>query len=194
VEVCTTFSFSAENVVGNLRVNAESGDVTIDNLDGNAEVEALCGDISVVDSRADLELRSVLGNVTCADLSGACKAKLIQGELTMTNTCTSNLDLSTKGGRITFDGVVMGGMSYNIKSESGDIDVSLDHRSDCSLTAESEKGNVTCTHLEDKPDRKRANGGPDSIHLNFLRGSSSMDVMTKSGNIVVKVKDEEQKA
>ncbi len=47
VGVGTTFSFSAENVVGNLWVNAESGDVTIDNLDGKAEVEALCGDISV---------------------------------------------------------------------------------------------------------------------------------------------------
>jgi predicted ATPase len=194
VAACTIFYFSAENVIGSLRVKAESGHVSIKNLDGKAEVEALCGDISVVDSRADLELRSVLGNVTCADLSGACKAKLIQGELTMTNTCTSNLDLSTKGGRITFDGVVMGGMSHNIKSESGDIEVSLDHRSDCSLTAESEKGSVTCTLLEDKPDRKRASGGPNSMHLDFLRGSSSMDVMSRSGNIVIKAKGEEQKA
>ena len=194
IAACTIFSFSAENVIGNLRVNAESGDVTMDNLDGKAEVEALCGDISVIDSRADLELRSVLGNVNSTGLSGACKAKLIRGELTMINTCTSNLDLSTKGGRIAFDGVVMSGMSYNIKSESGDIEVSLDHRSDCSLTAESEKGNVTCTLLEDKPDRKRASEGPDSIHLNFLRGSGSMDVMSKSGNIDVNAEDEEQKA
>jgi hypothetical protein len=192
VEVCTTFSFSAENVIGNLRVNVESGHVSIKNLDGKAEVEALCGDISVKDSRADLELRSVLGNVTCADLSGACKAKLIQGELTMTNTCTSDLDLSTKGGRITFDGVVMAGMSYKIKSESGDIEIALDKRSDYWLTAESEEGTVTCT-LEPSGHSGKPRTGP-SIHMSVRRGSGGMDVMSKSGNIVIKAKDEEQKA
>jgi len=194
IGICTIFSFSAENVVGNLRVNAESGHVSIKNLDGKAEVEALCGDISVRDSRADLELKSVLGDVTCADLSGACKAKLIQGELTMTNTCTSNLDLSTKGGRITFDGVVMGGMSYNIRSESGDIEVSLDHRSDCGLTAESEKGNVTFMLLKDGEGLKRASEGPNSIYLDFRRCSGSMDVISKLGNIVIKAKGEEPKS
>jgi hypothetical protein len=184
VGVSTAHSFAAENVTGNLRVNAKSGNVSITNLDGRAEIEALCGDISVENSRADLEIRSVLGDVTCAHLSGACKAKLIQGSLTLTDTCTSNLNLSTKSGRITFDGVVMGGMSYDIKSENGDIEVSLDERSDCGLTAESEKGSVTCTLFEDSVHR----AAPNAIHLNVRRGSGGMHVMSMSGHIVIKSK------
>jgi len=181
VGVSTALSFAAEDMTGNLRVNAESGNVSIINLDGKAEIEALCGDISVENSRADLEIRAVLGDVTCAHLSGACKAKLIQGALTLTDTCTSNLNLSTKGGRITFDGVVMGGMSYDIKSESGDIEVSLDKRSDCGLMAESEKGGVTCTLFGDSVDR-----GQNSICLNVGRGSGGMFVISKSGNIAIR--------
>ena len=188
VGVSTGNLFSAENVTGNLWVNLRTGRASIVGLNGEVEIETVSGDISVGDSRADLETRSVLGDVTCAHLSGGCKAKLIQGSLIMTDTCTSNLDLSTKGGGITFDGVVMGGMSYDIKSDSGDIDVSLDERSDCGLTAESEKGNITCD-LEGRGGVGRS--GPNSIYLNVRRGSGGMHVMSKSGNITIKAKKRE---
>ena len=185
VIVSTADFFSAENVTGDLWVNLRAGHASIVDLNGKAEIETISGDISVENSRADLEIRSVLGDVTCTRLSGACKAKLIHGSLTMTDTCTSNLALSTKRGRIAFDGVVMGGMSYDIKSESGDIEVSLDERSDCGLTAESEKGSITCT-LEGRGGVGRTE--PNSIHLNVRRGSGGMHVMSKLGNITIKPK------
>ena len=190
VRVSTAHLFSAENVTRELWVNARSGDVSIINLDGKAEVEALCGDISVENSRADLEIRSVLGDVTCTSLSGSCKAKLIQGSLTMTDTCTSNLDISTKDGRIVFERVVMGGMSYEIKSESGDIEVSLDNRSDCGLMAESGNGSVTCPLPEDEKHRSMRTG-PNSIYLNVRRGSGGMHIVSESGNITIKVGEKE---
>jgi len=183
-------AFSAENVVGHLTVDAQSGSVNITNLDGKAAIECLTGDISVEKSRADVEIKSVLGDVNCDRLSGSCKAKLIHGSLTMTDTCTSHLDLSTKTGRIDFDGVAMSGMSYRIKSESGDIEMILDERSDCGLMAESEEGSVTCTVFKDKEEERRAIGhlGPNSIYFNVRRGSGGMSILSKSGNIAIKAK------
>jgi DUF4097 and DUF4098 domain-containing protein YvlB len=185
--ISTSGSFSAENVTGDLWVDNRSGDLRIVDLDGKAEVEALSGNIYVENSRADLTIRSVLGNVTCDRLSGACKAKLIQGCLTMTDTCTSRLDLSTKDGRIVFDGIVMSGMGYNIKSESGDVEISLDYRSDCGLIAESEEGNVTSTLDRSGHSGKRRSGR--SIHQNVRRGSGGMHVMSKTGNITIQPKE-----
>jgi hypothetical protein len=178
-------SFYAENLTGDIQVNARTGNVNIVNLDGKADIEALSGNISVENSRADLEIRSVLGDVACEHLSGACKAKLIQGSLTMNDTCTSSLDLSTKGGKIAFDGIVMGSMAYGIKSESGDIEISLDERSDCGLLAESEKGKIDCTSFKDVVHRI----GPNSIRLYFRRGTGGMDIMSKLGSIVIKSKE-----
>jgi len=168
---------------GPVSVSSALGPVRFADCRGAIGGHSWLGDLQAEGCDGDLGLRAAAGSIRLRDGSGSLKAASAGGGIVVEGWTADRLELRTRGGDITYRGLVMPGGDYHLQSEEGDVRVELDPRSDAGFDAWAPEGAVT----SDFPFRGcwRENDAPGRLGGNIGWGSGSMEARSARGNLHV---------
>lgn len=161
------------------KINARSSDVRLRNLNGPVDVNLMSGDITVEDitsaqvtlenKSGDLTLRRVKGNVFARTTSGDVNISAFEGKTASVETV--NGDVKAK-----FANPING--SVNIRTVSGDCDLTLPTGSDCRVALSTLRGDVETdvTLIDPAKSDQRLTG-------RLGDGTGTLDVSAVNGDI-----------
>jgi DUF4097 and DUF4098 domain-containing protein YvlB len=168
----TGADINVETVRGDVKVRGGSGYVRLHSVQGNISLERAKGRIDV---------RTYNESINLADVSGDISAEAINGAVTMERIDSSNVDVSTVNGPITFDGQIKDRGLYRLTTHNGRIDVAIGERTNATMTVRTFNGDVTSTLpiKIDEPERHRRT-------VTLGTGSAHVELESFNGTIVLR--------
>jgi DUF4097 and DUF4098 domain-containing protein YvlB len=174
---------------GDVRVDTVSGDITATSTPAASLLKSVSGDVVVsgVASQSDLRVSSVSGNV---DLRGAklhgLEVSSISGDLRLTDVSADNLTSSAISGDVVFLGPLARGGRYEMKSQSGDLNLTLTGTTGFELDAQTFSGNIKSDlPITLRPGEKIGGAGHKGIHGMSGDGSAQLLLKSFSGDITI---------
>jgi DUF4097 and DUF4098 domain-containing protein YvlB len=199
-------------VATQLTVKSVSGDATVKGIKGNVHIESVSGDVNVDAASRTATVKSVSGNVlivsagtggelTASSVSGSLQARnvktdvldleTVSGNLVLTDVTTARATIHSMSGNLTYDGSLVKGGRYELKSHSGNIKLAIPGNVGFELTASSYSGSVRSdlpvTIRGDIGTSDWAPRGPRgrTMRGQFGDGSAYLELTTFSGNIAI---------
>ena len=169
---------TAENIGGAADLGAISGDVTLKKAAKGAECSTISGDLEIMDVSGDVFLKSVSGSITATMIKGSIQAESVSGDLELTEVSEAGVvRAKALSGEVVYRGSINKAGSYNLKSHSGNIDMSIPADSAFDFEAETFSGGIT-TDFEIKVSGKVSpkellgvvNGGGATVKLSSFSG------------------------
>lgn len=175
-------------LVGQVEIENNFGDITVDKIDGALAVRTDSGRIDVTSVRAsaeDIDLYSGFGTITLSQVSGAgIRVESNSGKLDLENVrATRGMELSSEFGNLNVADGSAGSLSLSTKSGAVDLD---SVNSSGALVVMNDFGNIHVEKVQAKSYDLRTNSG--SIILDGARGP--VKAQTGFGNITVKNAEE----
>jgi DUF4097 and DUF4098 domain-containing protein YvlB len=182
-------------------VSGVYADVTLDGVGGDVSVETTRGDIKVIGGSGFVSLKSVQGQITLekakgrievravneglrlADISGDLSAESTNGSLVLERIDSSNVDLYTVNGNITFDGPIKDKGLYRLTTHNGTIGMPLGDKVNATVVARTYNGSIKATFQD-----PALNGENRKARLNMTLGNGSAHVELESfgGSILLR--------
>lgn len=169
---------TAENLGGAADLGAISGNVKLKKAAKGADCNTVSGDLDVLDISGDVFLKSVSGTITASMIKGSIQAESVSGDLTLTEVSEAGtVRAKALSGGVVYRGSINKAGSYNLKSHSGSIDMSIPADSAFDFEAETFSGGIT-TDFEIKVSGKISpkelmgvvNGGGATVKLSSFSG------------------------
>lgn len=173
---------TAENIGGAADLGAISGDVRLKKAARGAECDTVSGDVEVAGISGDVFLKSVSGSITASLIKGSVQAETVSGDLTLTEVSEAGtVRAKALSGGVVYRGSINKAGSYNLKSHSGNIDITIPADSAFDFEAETFSGGIT-TDFEIKVSGKVSpkellgvvNGGGATVKLSSFSGDISL--------------------
>lgn len=141
------------------------------------------GDVDAAQLSGELELRSVSGDVRLTGGEGArITLETVSGSVEMLQIRARDVEGHTVSGRVTFEGPVQDGGSYDFATTSGSITLSLPGQPNATLSAATFSGRFSSSFPTSTDSRRRR-----SRHSAVWgTGSARVDVESLSGNITIR--------
>jgi DUF4097 and DUF4098 domain-containing protein YvlB len=134
----------AENIGGAADLGAVSGDVRLKKAAKGADCSTVSGDLEASDVSGDVFLKSVSGSITASMIRGSVQAESVSGDLTLTEVSEAGtVRAKALSGGVVYRGSINKAGSYNLKSHSGNIDMSIPADSAFDFEAETFSGGIT---------------------------------------------------
>ena len=188
-----------------ISVNGTATDVTIQGAGGDVAVETVRGDIKVTGGSGFVRLRSVQGEILLekargrvevrsynrgirmVDVAGDITAEAINGEVMMERVDSSNVDVSTVNGEISYEGTIKDNGTYRLTTHNGRVDVVMTERTNATVTVRTYNGNFQSSVAMPfaDPDARRRT-------VTLGNGSAHVDLETFNGTIAVRRPGEER--
>ena len=116
--------------VAEARIVSTSGDVEVSRISKALEIEKMSGDISVRDSSGRVRLRTFSGQIEAVNVrrnedSDYFSARTTSGELSLERLTHARIEAATVSGDINYQGSLVRGGSYDFKTHSGSIGLTL---------------------------------------------------------------------
>lgn len=126
--------------VAEARVESLSGDVDVSRITRALEVESISGEISVRDSNGRVRLRSYSGSLAASDVkpkeeSDYFIARATSGDISLEGITHTRIEANTLSGDVRVAGALARGGSYDFKTHSGNVSLTLPADSSFKLTA-----------------------------------------------------------
>jgi hypothetical protein len=170
-----------------IAVETVRGDISVSGGSGFVRLRSVQGEISLSNARGRIELRSYNQGIHLTDVSGEISAEAINGEITMARIDSSNIDVSTINGEISYDGTIKDNGTYRLTTHNGLVDVVMTERTNATVTVRTYNGNFRSSlplRFND-PDARRRTGI-------LGNGSAHVDLETFNGTISVRRTGEPQ--
>lgn len=170
-----------ETILEELKINAVSGDVTLEGITVlEFYLETVSGDIKVQELAAEkIRIDSVSGSIAIKDYAGNINAGSTSGDISLIGGENNNdLDASTISGDISIEQDVMSDM--NIASISGDVKIKLPKDSQFYLDFSTVSGNIKHDF-----DMKISSSGRRSLGGTVGDGGSRIMINTTSGDAAI---------
>jgi len=140
VSLTTRSGHTEVSGVAEVRVDAFSGDVGISRVARSVEVSSLSGDVSVTDSAGRVRLRAVSGGIEASRLrrlgdNDVLDVSSTSGEVLLRDVSYTRVRGATISGDVEVSGELARGGSYEFKTISGDVTLSLPANSSFRLYA-----------------------------------------------------------
>ena len=141
------------------------------------------GNVDAAQLSGELELRSVSGDVRLTGGEGArITLETVSGSVEMLQIRAREVEGHTVSGRVTFEGPVQDGGSYDFATTSGSITLSLPEQPNATLSAATFSGRFSSSFPTSTDSRRRR-----SRHSAVWgSGSARVDVESLSGNITIR--------
>jgi DUF4097 and DUF4098 domain-containing protein YvlB len=182
-----------------ISVNGTATDVTIEDAGADVSVETVRGDIAVTGGSGFVRLRSVQGEVSLerargrievrsynrgirmADITGEISAEAINGEIILSRIDSTNVDVSTVNGEISYEGPIKDNGTYRVSTHNGLVDLVMTERTNATLTVRTYNGDFRSSlpiRFSDPDARRRT--------VTLGNGSAHVDLETFNGLISIR--------
>lgn len=126
--------------VAEARVDSLSGDVDLSGIERSAEVNSMSGDVTLAGARGRVRLRTVSGTVEAIDarkldVNDVLEASSTSGDVLLDRVDYSQIRASAISGSVRMTGPLARGGSYEFKTISGDVTLTLPADSSFKLNA-----------------------------------------------------------
>jgi hypothetical protein len=130
VSLTTRSGHTEVSGVAEVRVDSFSGDVGVSRFARSVEISSLSGDVSATDGSGRVRLRAVSGGVEASNLrrigdNDVLDVSSTSGDVTLRNVNYTRVRGATISGSVELSGALTGGGSYDLKTISGDVVLTL---------------------------------------------------------------------
>jgi DUF4097 and DUF4098 domain-containing protein YvlB len=170
----TSAEVTVETVHGNVRVVGGSGAVS---------VRSVMGVISVDKASGRVQATTVNEGIRLTNVSGDMSAETTNGDIVIQNAQTSNLEVSTVNGDVTFNGTVRDGGAYRLTTHSGDVRVGLGGAANATVFVRTFQGDFSSDFPIQLPEGQSRDSGSKRFNFTLGTGSARIEVQSFNGDI-----------
>src|SRR5258705_7224282 len=123
-----------------INVQSVSGDVSVIGGTGFVTAASVSGDVSVEGAPGKIECSSVESDVHVGSSSGAVAASSVNGDVGLKDIDSDDVEASTVGGGVTYDGTIKDGGSYKLSSTNGDLSIAVPTRANATVSISTYNG------------------------------------------------------
>jgi putative adhesin len=145
-------------------------------------VKSIQGHVTVQKAKGRIEVRAVNEGMNLADISGDLSAETTNGSIILDRIDSSNVDLYTVNGNISYDGPIKDKGVYRLTTHNGTIAIAVAERVNAALLVRTYNGNFRSTFpvkLDDQNPRKR-------FTLTLGNGSAHVELESFGGTIALR--------
>jgi DUF4097 and DUF4098 domain-containing protein YvlB len=170
----TSAEVTVETVHGNVRVVGGSGAVSVRSVMGVITVDKASGRVQATTVNEGIRLTNVTGDMT---------AETTNGDIVVQNAQTSNLEVSTVNGDVTFNGTVRDGGAYRLTTHGGDIRVGLGGAANATVFVRTFQGDFSSDFPIQLPEGQSRDSGSKRFNFTLGTGSARIEVQSFNGDI-----------
>jgi len=184
ISVNGTYAYvTAEGVGGDVAVETTHGDITVRGGSGFVSLKSVQGEIVVEKAKGRVEVRAVNEGIRLADISGDLSAESTNGSIIVDRIDSSNVDLYTVNGNISYDGPIKDKGLYRLTTHNGLIALPVAERANMTLSARTYNGGIRSTFpLPGDGGERRSK----RITLTLGNGSAHVELESFSGSIALR--------
>ncbi len=136
--------------VADVRAETTSGSISVRRVSKYAEANTVSGDVSLEEASGRIRLRSISGSIEAVNAkvnepSDFLVAKTMSGDVRLENIAQPRVEASTITGEVSLTGALAGGGSYDFKTTTGDITLSMPASVSFQVTAKVSQGGEVVT-------------------------------------------------
>jgi hypothetical protein len=136
--------------VADVRAETTSGSISVRRVSKHAEAITVSGDVSLEEANGRIRLRSISGSIEAVNAkvnepSDFLVAKTMSGDVRLENIAQPRVEASTITGEVSLTGGLAGGGSYDFKTTTGDITLSMPVNVSFQVTAKVSQGGEVVT-------------------------------------------------
>ncbi|HEX8162467.1 MAG TPA: DUF4097 family beta strand repeat-containing protein [Pyrinomonadaceae bacterium] len=151
--------------VAGARVETLSGDVTLQKVSKLVEATSANGVISLRDAKGRVRLRSISGRIEVADAGAAepgddFRAQTTSGDISLARVSHTQVEAVSANGDVELSGALARGGAYTLRSQTGNVTLTLPEDSSFLLTAKVAEGGEIITDFPIRQLPKRTPAGP----------------------------------
>lgn len=126
--------------VAEARIDATSGDVSLERIARAAEVKSLSGDVSLRDARGRARIDAISGSIDVIGVQSLnandfVSVKSVSGDIRLERLKHARIEAATTSGEVRYTGQLVRGGHYELKTISGDVTVALPKDAACQVNA-----------------------------------------------------------
>jgi DUF4097 and DUF4098 domain-containing protein YvlB len=172
----TTAEVTVETVHGNVRVVGGSGAIAVRSVMGTITVDKASGRVQATTVNEGIRMTNVTGDMT---------AETTNGDIVVENAQTSNLEVSTVNGDVTFNGTVRDNGAYRFTTHSGDVRVGLGGAANATVFVRTFQGDFSTDLPVELPEGQSRDSGSKRFNFTLGTGSARIEVQSFNGDIHV---------
>lgn len=159
-----------------VQISSTSGDLSVDGtVNESVSVESVSGDVEVTARTPEVRARAVSGDITLRGVTGRVSAGTVSGNAEILDSRIQYGSFETVSGNLRYQGELLRGVAFDIKSHSGDVELVLPARVDAELEAKTFSGDI------------RSDFGGDVRRTSRYTPNKELRVTTGSGGGLVTV-------
>lgn len=169
-----------EGVGGDVTIETVHGDIKVRGGSGFVSLKSVQGEISLEKAKGRIEVRAVNEGIHLADISGDLSAESTNGSIILDRIDSSNVDLYTVNGGISYDGPIKDRGVYRLTTHNGTIAMPIAERVNATLTARTYNGVIRSTFQQPTG---ATDGRRPRLSLTLGNGSAHVELESFGGAI-----------
>lgn len=134
-----------DGVGGDVTVDTTRGDIKVVGGSGFVSLKSVQGEIALEKAKGRVEVRAVNQGVRLADISADLSAESTNGSIMLDRIDSSNVDLYTVNGSISYDGAIKDKGLYRLTTHNGLIAMPVGDKANATLTLRTYNGGIRST-------------------------------------------------
>jgi hypothetical protein len=158
-----------DGVGGDVSVDTTHGDIKVRGGSGFVSLKSVQGEITLEKSKGRAEVRAMNESIHLADINGDLSAESTNGSIILDRIDSSNVDLYTVNGNISYDGAIKDKGLYRLTTHNGLIAMPIADKANVTLTVRTYNGGFRSTFpIDPRPEterKRRADNHKDKANL-----------------------------
>jgi len=163
-----------DGVGGDVTVDTQRGDIKVVGGSGFVSLKSIQGEITLEKAKGRVEVRAMNEGIHLADISADLSAESTNGSIILDRIDSSNVDLYTVNGNISYDGPIKDKGLYRLTTHNGLIAMPVADRANATLTVRTYNGGIRSTF------QLPTDSGGRTKRLNLTLGNGSAHVELES--------------
>src|SRR4051812_32067035 len=134
-----------DGVGGDVTVDTTRGDIKVTGGSGFISLKSVQGEITLEKAKGRVEVRAVNEGIRLVDVNGDLSAESTNGSIILDRVDSSNADLYTVNGNISYDGPIKDKGLYRLTTHNGMIAMPVPERVNATVTARTYNGGIRST-------------------------------------------------
>ncbi|MEY4094961.1 MAG: hypothetical protein RLZZ53_2160 [Acidobacteriota bacterium] len=172
----TQAEVTVETVHGNARVTGGNGSVSLRSVEGVITVDKASGRV---------QANTVNEGIRITNSSGEISAETTNGDVFIDNAQTSNIEVFTVNGEVTFNGTIRDSGVYKLGTHNGDIRVGLGGANNATIFVRTFQGDFAADFPVQLPDGQNARSGSKRFNFTLGSGSARIELQSFGGDIAL---------